>query len=253
MISISNLVVRLGDFELKVDRFETKEKEYVIIMGASGTGKTVFVETLAGFLKPLRGTIKIQGVDVTNTPPERRGVALVPQDQGLWPHMSVFENIAFPLRIRKLPEEEVRETVERVASRLGISYLLNRRPTTLSGGERQRVALARALVIKPKVLLMDEPTSSLDPNSRKGVIELLKELKGEVTVIHVTHNPYEALVLGDRISIMEKGLLKEPKPIEEVFARELRYYLDEVLESVELVRPLLNRSALGQRLGEPER
>ncbi|UXD21144.1 ABC transporter ATPase [Ignicoccus pacificus DSM 13166] len=235
MIKVEDLVIELKGFTLKVEEFEAKRNEYVIIMGASGTGKSVFVEGIAGFLKPKRGRIVIDGKDVTYLPPEKRGIAIVPQDHGLWPHMSVYENIAFPLRIRKVNENEIRRNVKELAERLNIEHLLNRSPSKLSGGERQRVALARALIIRPQVLLLDEPTSSLDPKTRKAALELLKMIKGSVTVVHVTHNPYEALVLGDKIAVMNRGRLGRPKDPREVLLNELSYYVDEIREATSLI------------------
>jgi len=234
-LKIYDLLVKLKNFKLIVDQLEVNKNEYLVIMGASGTGKSILIETVAGFRRPSKGRILLDGSDITEKPPEKRGVAIVPQDHGLWPHMSAYENIAFPLKIRKVPEEEIRGRVEKIAQRLGIRHLLDRRPITLSGGEKQRVALARALIIRPKLLLLDEPTASLDPGSRREAIELLKEIKGTVTVMHVTHNPYEALILSDRIAIMSEGRLGAPERPEEVLRSKLKYYVDEARELLRLL------------------
>ena len=209
MIELRGLLVRLGDFTLSVEGLRVQRGEYMVVLGPSGVGKTVLLLTLAGLITPEKGSIVINGVDVTRYPPERRGVALVPQGYALFPHMSVYDNIAYGLRVRGAPEQEVRVRIKEIAERLGITHLLHRKPLTLSGGEQQRVALARALVIEPELLLLDEPLSALDPRLRINAMKLLMGLHRELgfTAIHVTHNLVEALSLATRIAYMEKGRL----------------------------------------------
>lgn len=230
MLEIRGLLVRAGGFTLSIDRLSVGRGEYMVVMGPSGVGKTLLLYTITGFMKPVRGSIVIDGVDVTGLPPERRGVAIVPQEYALWPHMTVYENIAYGLRLRGVRGRELEERVRGIAERLGIEGLLHRKPSTLSGGEKQRVALARALVVEPKLLLLDEPTASLDPGHRFMVWRLLRRLHGELgfTALHVTHNIAEALYLGDRIAYMEEGRLIDVAPAAEAPGRRwARRYLEE--------------------------
>ena len=217
MIKIRELRVRAGFFEVSVERLETRKGEYLVVMGPSGAGKTMLLETIAGFRKPLAGTIEIEGVDVTRLPPEKRRVGLVPQNYALWPHMTVYENIAYGLKLRRLPGEEIKRRVHGIAEMVGIDHLLGRTPSTLSGGEQQRVALARALAVQPRVMLLDEPLSNLDQASAERIKELLMGLHRRLgcTAIHVTHDPQEAAELGDRIAVMHKGrILQVGDPLE---------------------------------------
>lgn len=221
MIEVRGLHVRAGGFDVRVERLTVGEGEYGIIMGPSGAGKTVLLETIMGFWRPLEGRIVVGGVDVTDLPPERRGLSFVPQDYALWPHLTVFENIAYGLRARHVPEGEVRRRVLEVAEVMGIEHLLHRDPRTLSGGEMQRVALARALVVEPKAVLLDEPLSSLDAKTRESVKEFIRELHGSLgfTALHVTHDPIEAAELGDRIAVMVDGRIIQAGTPSEVFGR----------------------------------
>ena len=219
MIEVRGLHVRAGGFDVRVERLTVGEGEYGIIMGPSGAGKTVLLETIMGFWRPLEGRIVVGGVDVTGLPPERRGLSFVPQDYALWPHLTVFENIAYGLKAKRVPEGEVRRRVLEVAEVMGIEHLLERNPRTLSGGEMQRVALARALVVEPKAILMDEPLGSLDARTRESVKEFIRELHGSLgfTALHVTHDPIEAAELGDRIAVMVDGRIIQAGTPSEVF------------------------------------
>ncbi len=210
MIVIKDLIVNLKDFTLTIPELSVDDGEYLVIMGPSGVGKTVLIHTLVGFIKPTEGSIIVDGKDITNEPPEKRGLVLIPQDYGLFPHMSVFDNIAYGLKVRGLSVDVIREKVLRIAEVLEITNILSKYPHELSGGEQQRVALARALVVEPKVLLMDEPLSSLDPRLRIKSIEFIKRLRRRLgfTAMHITHNLLEALELGDRIAYIEGGELK---------------------------------------------
>ncbi len=210
MIVIKDLIVNLKDFTLTIPELSVDDGEYLVIMGPSGVGKTVLIHTLVGFIKPTKGSIIVDGKDITNEPPEKRGLVLIPQDYGLFPHMSVFDNIAYGLKVRGLSVDVIREKVLRIAEVLEITNILSKYPHELSGGEQQRVALARALVVEPKVLLMDEPLSSLDPRLRIKSIEFIKRLRRRLgfTAMHITHNLLEALELGDRIAYIEGGELK---------------------------------------------
>lgn len=216
----------LGEFRLRDVNLRIKDREYFVILGPTGAGKSVLLETIAGFIRPQRGKILMDGMEVTRLPPHMRGVSVVYQDFQLFPHMSVEENIRYPLKFRS-----GRDVLE-VAEEVGVKHLLRRRPETLSGGERQRVALARALVSEPKVLLLDEPTASLDPNFRNGIRDLLKELhsKHRFTAIHVTHSREEAVRMASRICVMEEGKVIQVGSPEEIFSRPRSLFVAEFVE-----------------------
>jgi multiple sugar transport system ATP-binding protein len=184
-----------------------RDRECLVLLGPSGCGKTTLLRLLAGFEAPDAGTISIGGRDMTGVPPGRRGMAMVFQSYALFPHLTVSENIAFGLRMRRLERGEVGRRVAGAAEQLQITDLLARFPSDLSGGQRQRVAVARALVTRPAVILMDEPLSSLDAMLREQVRGQLKHLLREVrtTTVYVTHDQAEALSIGDRTAVMREG------------------------------------------------
>jgi multiple sugar transport system ATP-binding protein len=208
-------VVAVKDLQLEV-----KEKEFVVLLGPSGCGKTTTLRLIAGLEAPTRGSIYIGGKDVTRLEPWARDVAMVFQSYALYPHMTVFQNIAFPLRMHKVPKAEIRSRVEKTAESLEIREFLNRRPKQLSGGQRQRVALARAIVRNPKVFLMDEPLSNLDAKLRVLMRIELKKLQKRlgVTTVYVTHDQTEAMTLADRVAVQFKGELQQYAPPTEVYA-----------------------------------
>ncbi len=193
--------------------------EFMVLLGPSGSGKTTILYMIAGLYKPTSGRIYFDGEDVTDVPPMKRNVGLVFQNYALYPHMKVYDNIAFPLRIRKEPEDVIREKVKEVASMLRIDHLLDRYPWQLSGGQQQRVAIARALVKEPKVLLLDEPLSNLDALLRLHVRSELKKLQKQLglTTVHVTHDQSEAMALADRIAVINEGRLQQIGPPRKVF------------------------------------
>ncbi|MDR7418080.1 MAG: ABC transporter ATP-binding protein [Armatimonadota bacterium] len=181
--------------------------EFMVLLGPSGCGKTTILRCLAGLERPDAGRVFIGDDDVTLVPPSRRGIAMVFQSYAVFPHMTVFDNIAFGLRMQGLPAQTIRERVGEGAALLQIDQLLDRYPAQLSGGQRQRVAVARAIVMKPQVLLMDEPLSNLDALLRLQMRTELKRLHHEVrsTTVYVTHDQIEALSLGERIAVMKDG------------------------------------------------
>jgi len=209
MITLENVSHEWSDFSLKNVSFSVNKGEHFIILGPTAAGKTLILETIAGFYVPRTGKILLNGKDITRTPPEKRNIGFVYQDYSLFPHMNVKENVAFGLKMQKLPKTELEAKVQEIMDSMGISYLQNRLPSTLSGGEQQRVALARSLVIDPEILLLDEPLSSLDPRTRETLRDELKrihEMRG-TTTIHVTHDQDEALALADRIGVIIDGEL----------------------------------------------
>ena len=207
MIAIDNISHEWGGFSLKNVTFSLDKGEYFVILGPTGAGKTLILETIAGFHIPRTGRIFLDGKEATDLPPEKRNIGLVYQDYSLFPHMTVEENVAFGLKMRGISKKEVETKVQRIMDSVGIIHLKNRFPSTLSGGEQQRVALARALVIDPDILLLDEPLSALDPRTRESLREELKRIhkvRG-ITTIHVTHDQTEALALADQIAVILNG------------------------------------------------
>jgi molybdopterin-binding protein len=219
MIDIKNLSVDLGEFVLSDVSLKIEEGEYFIILGPTGAGKTVLLESIAG-LHPIKtGEIWLRGKEVTRLEPEKRNISIVYQDHVLFPHLSVKENISFGLKMHKLKKQAIVERVNWIVELLSINHLLHRRPDTLSGGERQKVSLARALSTQPEILLIDEPLSALDPESRENVQMELRQLHQTlgVTTLHVTHDFEEAVSLGDRIAVIGEGQLKQVGTSDEIF------------------------------------
>src|SRR6202035_1247699 len=197
----------------------TKEGEFMVFLGPSGSGKTTLLRMIAGLEEPTRGDVLIGGRVVTGLAPRERRIAMVFQSYALYPHLSVYKNIAFPLRAQGLPKEQHRQKVEWASGLLGIGQLLDRKPRELSGGERQRVALARAIVREPSVFLLDEAVSHLDAKLRASAREELTQFHKRVgtTTIYVTHDQIEAMAMGDRIVVLDKGLVRQVGSPREVY------------------------------------
>ena len=207
-------VVAVKDFNLDI-----KDKEFVVFVGPSGCGKSTTLRMIAGLEEISEGTVEIDDVVVNDLQPKDRNIAMVFQNYALYPHLTVFENMAFPLRLKKTPQEEVFKRVTEAAEILGITEYLDRKPRALSGGQRQRVAIGRAMVKDSKVFLMDEPLSNLDAklrNQMRAEIILLRK-KIDTTFIYVTHDQTEAMTLGDRIVIMKDGYIQQVGTPDEVF------------------------------------
>jgi len=200
---------------------EVAPGERVVLLGPSGCGKTTTLRLIAGLETADAGRVVLAGEDVTNWPPHRRGVALVFQDAALYPHLSVRDNLAFGARLQKTPADEIAARVDTVSRRLGLAPLFDRRPEHLSGGERRRVALERALVRRPRLLLLDEPLSSLDVPARVELRGELARLHREepVTTLHVTHDQEEAMLLADRLAVMREGRVVQAGTPQELYAR----------------------------------
>jgi putative spermidine/putrescine transport system ATP-binding protein len=209
-------ITAVADTWLKVRR-----GEFLTLLGPSGCGKTTLLNLVAGFLEPDAGELFIGGERVTDTPPHRRSIGMVFQNYALFPHMDVADNVAFGLKMRKAPREEIRKRVAAALDVVRLAGLGERRPRQLSGGQQQRVALARALVINPDVLLLDEPLSALDKNLRAEMQVELKQIHQRVgiTTIFVTHDQGEALSLSDRIAVMSNGVIQQISPPNEVYRR----------------------------------
>jgi ABC-type Fe3+/spermidine/putrescine transport system ATPase subunit len=195
--------------------------EFVAILGSSGCGKTTLLRSIAGFQKISKGAIRLFGRDVANTPPEKRGIAMVFQSYALWPHMTVLGNVGYGLRLRGVPRADVKRRVGEVLQLLNLSGLENRKVTDLSGGQRQRVALGRALAIEPDLLLLDEPLSNLDAKVRIQLRSEIKSLQNRLgfAAIHVTHDREEAMTMADRIVVMNAGRIEQVGSPEHVYDR----------------------------------
>ncbi len=224
-LSIKNLSINLGEFSLKSLDLELDQGDYAVIIGPTGSGKSILLECIIGFFQPEKGSIVLDGKDIVNDLPENRKIGIVYQDYALLPHLTVFQNIAYGLR--KVPKGIVKEKVEEIAASLKIDHLLNRKPDTLSGGEQQRTAIARSLVVNPRLLLMDEPLSALDPETRKEIRQLLCDVidKKATTVIHVTHDMKDSWVLADKAAIMRKGEIVQFGPVRNLFERPLNKFV----------------------------
>jgi len=221
-VEIRKVTKRFGEV-LAVDGVDlaTDEGEFLVLLGPSGCGKTTLLRIVAGIEEPAAGDIAIDGRVVTHLPPRLRNIAMVFQSYALYPHMTVFENIAFPLRMRGVPRAEIPQKVRWAAGMFGIDRVLDRKPRQLSGGERQRVALARAMVREPSVFLLDEPLSNLDAKLRASAREELRQFQRRigVTTIYVTHDQVEAMGLGDRIVVMNQGRVRQVGTPQEIYQR----------------------------------
>ena len=210
MIAVHHLGLRQGAFSLNDISLEIPTGKYGVLMGRTGSGKTTILEAIAGLRPPDRGTIHLQDQEVTRLTPAARGVGFVPQDAALFRTMSVYANLGFALFVRQAAPELIEARVQELAGWLGLTHLLDRRAVGLSGGEAQRIALGRALSFQPRTLLLDEPLSSLDEETRDQLIVLLAGVRkrGDVTVLHVTHNRREAEALGDVVLRLENGQIQ---------------------------------------------
>ena len=211
MIELQNISISAGEFSLTDLSFQIADGQYAVMMGRTGRGKTTILECICGLRKPKSGKILIDGTDVTSWNPGDRQVGYVPQDLALFPTMSVRQHLEFALRLRKQTASRVSTRTKELANTLGIDHLLKRSITGLSGGEAQRIALGRALSFEPRVLLLDEPLSALDEDTRGEMHELLRSVQKNtgVTTLHVTHSKEEAEALADRTLILNDGLVTQ--------------------------------------------
>ena len=219
MIRVEDISNNWGEFELKNVSLEVKQGEYFVILGPTGSGKTLLLELIVGLYIPNKGKIFIEGKDITYEVPEKRNLGFLYQDYSLFPHFSVRKNIEYGMKLRNMSKTEIDNKLKELSKMFKIQNLMHRDVTTLSGGEQQRVALARALATNPKVLLLDEPFSALDENTKANLISEMKELhrKEGITFIHVTHSQEEAMILADRIGIIMNGTIVQVGTPEEIF------------------------------------
>ncbi|MBR2381777.1 MAG: sn-glycerol-3-phosphate ABC transporter ATP-binding protein UgpC [Clostridia bacterium] len=232
-VKLTNVKKIYGKDTVAVQEFnlDIADKEFIVFVGPSGCGKSTTLRMIAGLEEISEGTVEIDGVVVNDLQPRDRDIAMVFQNYALYPHLSVFENMAFPLRLKKTPQDEVYERVTNAAEILGITEYLTRKPRALSGGQRQRVAIGRAMVRDSKVFLMDEPLSNLDAklrNQMRAEIIMLRK-KIDTTFIYVTHDQTEAMTLGDRIVIMKDGFIQQIGTPTQVFDMPLNLFVAEFI------------------------
>ncbi|RCW49163.1 ABC transporter ATP-binding protein [Paenibacillus prosopidis] len=213
MIEFQNVEIKYNDFvAVEAMNFTVKEGEFFTLLGPSGCGKTTTLRSLVGFIIPSKGKIMVGGKDMTHLPVEQRKIGIVFQSYALFPTMSVYENIAFGLKVQKLPKDEIHRIITEMANKVDLNeQQLNKNVSELSGGQQQRVAIARALVLKPNILVLDEPLSNLDAKLRGQMRAELKRLQNDfgITTIYVTHDQEEALTLSDRIAVYNKGKIEQ--------------------------------------------
>ncbi|WP_230199080.1 ABC transporter ATP-binding protein [Risungbinella massiliensis] len=239
-----------------------QEGEFFTLLGPSGCGKTTTLRMIAGFYFPTAGKIEFDGRDVTNVPPHLRNTGMVFQNYALFPHMTVFENIAFGLKVRKLPKAEIKQKVERALEQVRLPGYGSRRMTQLSGGQQQRIALARALVIQPRILLLDEPLSNLDARlrdeMRTEILTLQRELG--ITTVYVTHDQEEALSMSNRIAVFQEGYLQQIGTPQEIYHTPSNGFVASFvgesnlipIQEIEKSDDSSTVTALGQRISLPE-
>ncbi|MBQ9308716.1 MAG: ABC transporter ATP-binding protein [Clostridia bacterium] len=221
MIQLQDIVVKFGDFEaLHNINVHVAEGEFFTFLGPSGCGKTTTLRTITGFIEPVSGTVHMKGNDITHVPIEKRNIGIVFQSYALFPTMTVHDNIAFGLKIKKMKKAEIEEKVKSIARKVDLSdEQLAKAVSQLSGGQQQRVAIARALVTEPAIICMDEPLSNLDAKLRVQLRNELKQMQREfgITTIYVTHDQEEALTLSDRIAVFNKGYIEQIGTPNEVY------------------------------------
>ena len=220
IISLRNIVVEFdGEKILKNIDLDIRDKEFVTLLGPSGCGKTTTLRIIGGFLTPTSGDVMLDGKRINDLPPHKRDVNTVFQKYALFPHLNVFENVAFGLRIAKVPQKEIDERVTEMLEIVSLKGFEKRKPDQLSGGQQQRVAIARALVNRPEVLLLDEPLGALDLRLRKDMQNELKRIQQQlgITFIYVTHDQEEALAMSDTVVVMDKGRIQQIGTPEDIY------------------------------------
>ena len=242
-VNIQNVTKAFGDNVVLREFSATfRDGEFITLLGPSGCGKTTMLRIIAGFEKPTRGEVYIDGTLVsggkTFVPPERRGIGMVFQSYAVWPHMNVFDNVAYPLTIRHVSKAEIKASVERVLGIVHLTQYAERFPNQLSGGQQQRVALARALVAEPKLLLLDEPLSNLDAKLRESMRFEIKEIQRKlgITVVYVTHDQTEAMAMSDRIFLIYNGEVQQSGNPQEIYNSPVNQFVADFLGNVDFFK-----------------
>jgi ABC-type sugar transport system ATPase subunit len=210
-LRLEKISFTIGNFSLKDISFSVREGEYFVLTGPNGAGKTILIKLIAGLYQPAEGEIYIQGKKITTTPPWERNIGYVPQEGVLFPKRTVERNISFGLEIKKLSPQQIKKAVAEIGEMMQITHLFSRSPEGLSGGEKQKVSLARALILKPALLLLDEPVSAIDEKTRNSLCQEIQSLQKyfKITTIHISHNQEETNQVAERIGVLNQGKLKE--------------------------------------------
>lgn len=247
-LELRNVTKRFGEIiALNAVSFTVEEGEFFVVVGPNGSGKTTLLRVIAGLVEPDAGGVYIEGLKVNDVPPSQRGVRMVFHNYALFPHLKVYDerrwaNLNFPLKIRKFLKEEIVGVISTVARRVGIEQeLYPRKPDQLSAGQKQKVAVGRALAIPPKIFVLDEPLSNLDPLSRVRVRDEIRRIHGEIkaTTLYVTHNLPEAIALGDRLAVLNQGAIQQIGPPREVYEKPANEFVRVFIHSYDLpVRPV---------------
>lgn len=243
-ITINNITKQFEDGVILLKGFSQvfEDGEFVTLLGPSGCGKTTILRMIAGFDKPTSGEICIDGNIVSSgktfVPPEKRDVGMVFQSYAVWPHMTVFENVAYPLKIKKVPKATIREKVEWILKAVHLSQYMDRIPSQLSGGQQQRVALGRALVAEPKLLLLDEPLSNLDAKLRESMRFEIKEIQRNfgITVVYVTHDQTEAMAMSDKVIVLNRGVIQQVGTPTEIYRNPSNQFVADFVGKVNFLR-----------------
>lgn len=243
VITINGVTKSFGEVTvLKEFTEEFKDGEFITFLGPSGCGKTTMLRIIAGFEKPTTGEVKIDGRVVSSqnvfVPPEKREIGMVFQSYAVWPHMNVFNNVAYPLKIKKVPKEEIKRRVEAILEVVHLSQYADRMPSQLSGGQQQRVALGRALVAEPKLLLLDEPLSNLDAKLRESMRYEIKEIqrKLNITVVYVTHDQVEAMTMSDRVFVINQGVVQQVGTPIEIYRHPANQFIADFVGKVNFLK-----------------
>jgi putative spermidine/putrescine transport system ATP-binding protein len=248
-LELDGVTKRYGD-ERVVDTVSAivRPGEFFSLLGPSGSGKTTTLMMIAGFAMPDGGTIRVDGADLTRVPPQRRGLGMVFQNYAIFPHLNVFENVAFPLRARHVPAMELRQRVEAALELVRLDRFAQRFARQLSGGQQQRVAIARAIVFQPSIVLMDEPLGALDKNLRYEMQVEIKDIQQRLgmTVVYVTHDQEEAMNMSDRIAIMNHGRIEQLGPPRTIYDRPSNVFVARFLGEANLIEGTIESATAGQ-------
>ncbi len=245
MLSLDNISVTVGNFRLRQINMTVERGDYFVVLGPSGVGKSLLLETIAGLRRPDSGVIRLRGTDITKQRIQKRRISIVYQDADLFPHLTVFENIAYPLRSKR--EEGIEEKVVQAAGLTGVIDKLSRKPGTLSGGEYQRVSLARSIVADSDIVLLDEPLSSIDTKARAEMLALLRSINRKgITVVHVTHDYEEAISVATKIGVMEHGEMVHIATPEAIFRHPKSEFVAHFVGVKNFFRGTLRRIARSQ-------
>ena len=242
-ITIKNVTKAFGDVVVLKEFNEVfQDKEFITLLGPSGCGKTTMLRMIAGFEKPTAGEISIDGKVVSSektfVPPEKRDIGMVFQSYAVWPHMTVFDNVAYPLKIKKMDKAAIKQKVDWILEAVHLSQYANRIPSQLSGGQQQRVALGRALVAEPKLLLLDEPLSNLDAKLRESMRFEIKEIQKNfgITVVYVTHDQTEAMAMSDRVIVINRGIIQQIGTPVEIYRHPSNQFVADFVGKINFVK-----------------